>query len=122
MNYKVKIKTGFRKDQEHSISADEAHKAYFLFLNPDARGIFKDGLAIRGADVQGIEADYQGTMGWNSSHNLDSDDWNEINKLGIDRQLRDILYEAKEIATLPNAPQLISLPLPKAIESVKLLS
>lgn len=96
---KIKLIVGFRRDQEHSIDADEAHKAYYLFLNPEKRGVFKNGLAIIGNQIQEIVPDWQGTMGWNKTHVLDSDDWNEINSKGLDRKMRDLLFQAKEIAT-----------------------
>ena len=71
---KIKIITGFRKDQYYTIDAEEAHKAYYLFLNPEERGVFNNGVAMIGKNVQGIEPDYHATMGWNSTHTLDSDD------------------------------------------------
>jgi len=115
-NLKIKIVTGFRDDQSFSISSEEAHKAYFLFLNPDQRGVFENGLAIRGSDIQRIEPDYQGTMWWNSTHRLDEDDWNEIKEKGIDRKLQDLLSQARRVARLEN-PQ-IKLPFSEAIKSL----
>ncbi len=103
----IKIITGFNDDQKHSIPDDEAHKAYYLFLNPDKRGVFSNGLALIGKHIQSIEPDYQGTMGWNQTHELNADDWNEIRAKGVDRKLRDVLNEAKEIAYL-NKPELLS--------------
>ena len=41
---KIKIITGFRKDQYYTIDAEEAHKAYYLFLNPEERGVFNNGV------------------------------------------------------------------------------
>lgn len=97
---KVRIITGFREDQSHTIDAEEAHKAYYLFLHPEERGIFKDGLALVGKDIRAIEPDYHATMGWNPSHNLDGDDYNQIRGCGVDRELRDMLSLAKEVATM----------------------
>jgi hypothetical protein len=96
----VKLITGFRKDQEHSIDASEAHKAYYLFLHPEMRGVFSNGLAVTGSDIKGIVPDWNGTMGWNPSHILDQDDWTEIRKRNLDTKMRNILARAKEIATL----------------------
>ena len=118
MNLKVKIITGFRKDQHHTIEADEAHKAYYLFFNPDKRAIFKNGLALIGADVRGIEPDYNATMGWNHTHELDDYDWNEIRGKGIDNKLRDLLYSAKNIAQSGNE-KLLTLSLPEAQLKIK---
>lgn len=115
-NLKVKIIVGFRKDQTHTIDADEAHKAYYLFMNPEARAIFKSGLALIGSDVRGIEPDYNATMGWNPDHNLAGEDWNEIRKIGADNDLRDILNLAKDVAL--NQPDKINMPLSK----IKLLN
>ncbi len=100
MKYKIKLITGFRRDQEYSIDANEAHKAYYLFDNPDTRSTFSNGLAIKGDQIQEIVPDFQGTMGWNATHVLDSDDHNELAKLGVDRKLRSIMSAAREIAKL----------------------
>lgn len=98
MKYKIKLITGFRKDQEYSIDADEAHKAYFLFMHPEARAVFSNGLAIIGSEIRKIDPDYVGTMEWNPTHVLDNDDWNELRTLGVDRNLRNYLTLGKEIA------------------------
>jgi hypothetical protein len=113
MELKVKIITGFRKEQRHIIDAEEAHKAYYLFLNPDKRGVFNNGVALIGADIRSIEPDYHGTMGWHHTHTLDSDDMNEIRARGIDTALRDTLYAAKNVAQL-GKPELMNLPLSEA--------
>lgn len=109
MNYKVKIITGFRKDQEYSIDADEAHKAYYLFFNPEHRAVFKSGLAIKGEEIKKIEPDYNGTMGWSPTYLLGDYDWAEIKQKGLDRKLMNILSYAKEVAQ--NEPHNISKPL-----------
>lgn len=112
---KVKIITGFRRDQEYSIDADESHKAYHLFLNPDTRTIFSNGLAIRGEQIQEIVPDYQGTMGWNPSHVLGDDDWNELHGKGVMAGMQNLLNAAKEIALIA-PPEDIQRPLSELIE------
>lgn len=112
MKLKVKLITGFRKDQHFTIEADEAHKAYYLFMNPDKRGVFDSGLALIGQDIRAIEPDYNATMGWNPTYQLGDDDWNELNSSGVSRQLRDILAEAKQLAyKIKDRPELMALPL-----------
>jgi len=103
---KIKLIVGFRRDQEHSIDASEAHKAYYLFLHPEARGVFSNGLAIKGDQIQEIVPDWQGTMGWNPTHNLDSNDWNEMQAGGIPMRLRSIIGAAKDIAQIGNTEDL----------------
>lgn len=98
----IKIITGFDDDQKHTINSDEAHKAYYLFMNPEKRGMFNNGLAIIGKDIKTILPDYNATMGWNATHELDGDDWNDIRKKGVDIILRDIIQGAKEISYLVN--------------------
>lgn len=115
MNPKIKLIVGFRRDQEHSIDADEAHKAYYLFLNPEKRGVFKSGLAIVGADIKEIVPDYQGTMGWNPTHVMDSDDWNEVRGNGIAYKIPKLLAAAKDIAQL-GKPEDLNQPLQLLIE------
>jgi hypothetical protein len=108
-NLKIKLITGFRKDQHYTIDADEAHKAYYLFLNPEKRTVFKNGVALIGSNIHGIEPDYNATMGWNSDHILDGDDYNQMRIKGIDRKLRDTLQLARDIAQFQ--PDKINLPL-----------
>lgn len=95
---KIKIICGFRKEQEYTIDSEEAHKAYHLFLNPEKRSIFENGIAIKGSDIQAIVPDYHATMGWNKSHNLDAYDYGELKVTGIENKIRDLLYEAKNFA------------------------
>lgn len=111
---KVKLIVGFRRDQEHSIDVEEAHKAYYLFTHPDERGIFSNGLAIKGDQIQEIVPDWQGTMGWNATHVLDSDDWNEINSSGIGVKLNSLLSIAKELG-LHGKHENLNLPLSSLI-------
>lgn len=114
-NLKIKVITGFREDQEFTIDAEEAHKAYYLFLNPDKRGIFSNGLALIGKHIQRIEPDYNTTFGWNPSHKLTDDDWNEIRQKGVDSQIKNLLSEAKQVAyMIDEKPELLSLPLSEA--------
>jgi|SRR3990167_313656 len=96
----IRIVTGFTAEQKYSIPDEEAHKAYYLFLNPNERGIFSNGLGLTGKQIQAVEADYQGTMGWNPSHKLDDDDWNQIRAEGVDRKLREVLQKAREVVSL----------------------
>ena len=99
MKYKVKVITGFNQDQYEVIEADEAHKAYYLFLHPEQRAIFSNGVALRGQDIMKIKPAYNETMGWNPAHVLTTDDWNEIKSLGIDKVIEQkILPKAREIA------------------------
>ena len=121
---KLKIITGFREDQCYTIDAEEAHKAYYLFLNPDMRGVFKNGVALTGKNIQGIEPDYHSTMGWNSTHKLDGDDFNEMKSKGILHKFTELLSDAKEVAELSNTkPEIMKLTFSdarKEIEKVKI--
>ncbi len=114
---KIKIITGFRKDQFHTIDSEEAHKAYYLFLNPEKRGVFKNGVAIQGSLIQSIEPDYHATMGWNETHQLDSDDWNEINRKGVAKKMKNLLSDAKEVVRLSaHTPEVFALPLSQVLQ------
>lgn len=103
---KIKIIVGFRKDQEYSIDAEEAHKAYFLFTHPAARGVFKNGLGIIGEDIKGITPDWHGTMGWNPSHNMDGSDWNDIRSGGYETKMNALLSAASAIAKIASPDEL----------------
>ena len=98
MKPKIKIVCGFRKDQEYTIDAEEAHKAYYLFFHPDHRTLFGGQIAVVGKDIQRIVPDYNATMGWNEAHVLDADDYNELRQRGIDAKIQKYLNAAQEIA------------------------
>ena len=95
--YKLKIICGFRKEQEYTIDANEAHKAYYLFNNPTKRGTFDSGIAIKGSDIQRIVPDYHATMGWNDSHALTGDDHNALHASGVMQKMQNIMAAAKEV-------------------------
>jgi len=104
----IKIITGFRDDQYYIIDDEEAHKAYFLFNNPEARTVFNNGVALIGKNIQGIEPAWNETMGWNPTHKLDDDDWNEIRKRGLEKNMRLVIQEAKYVAELSESkPELL---------------
>jgi hypothetical protein len=106
---KIKIILGYNK--HYSVSAEEAHKAYHIFMNPDKRAVFSNGIAIRGKDIMGIEPDYHSVFGWNESHKLEGDDWNEINRSSECIELKEIIADAKLIA---QKPELLSIPFSEA--------
>lgn len=111
-NLKIKLITGFRQDQYLIIDSEEAHKAYYLFLHPEERGVFKNGVALIGKNIQGIEPAYNETMGWNPTHNLDDYDWNELRSKKIDIKMRDLLAEAKKVSYLiEKNPRMLNEPL-----------
>ena len=95
--YKIKIISGFRRDQEISIDASEAHKAYYLFFNPEKSACFNNGVCLVGADVRAIKPDYNGTMGWNPTYVLTNDDWNELRNNGVERKMKKVLSLGKEV-------------------------
>lgn len=99
-NLKIKIITGFRDDQFMVISGEEAHKAYYLFLHPEERAIFSNGVALIGKNIQEIVPAWNETMGWNPTHKLDGYDWEEIREKGIDRKLNSVLTQAKQVSYL----------------------
>ena len=100
MKYYIKVITGFREDQYNIISMQEAHKAYYLFKNPTERGVFENGVALVGKNIHEIQPAWNETMGWNPTHELDDNDWNEIDKLGVGKKMRILLGHAKEVGDL----------------------
>lgn len=97
MKYYIKIITGFREDQQHTIPMQEAHKAYYLFKNPEQRGVFENGVALIGKNIQEIRPDWNATMGWNQSHEIKEDDWNQIRGTGVEEKMKTLIESARLI-------------------------
>lgn len=109
-----KVITGFRDDQYYSISENEIHKAYYLFMNPEARTVFSNGVALIGKNIQGIEPDYHATMGWNRTHRLDSDDFNEMREKGLLNKFTEVMSLGKSVAEMAlQQPELLKIELNK---------
>lgn len=100
MKYFVKIICGYEEKDQFTIPAQEAHKAYYLFNNPDKRGVFENGLAIIGKDIRRITGDYHTTMGYNKTHELNDDDWNEIRGKGVEEKMKEIMEHATDMGKL----------------------
>lgn len=118
MKYFLKIVCGYDEDRHYPIPAQEAHKAYYLFKNPDKRGVFDDGLAIIGKEIRIIQPDYHTTMGWNKTHELNDDDWNYLIGQDITEKMKEIMGNAKEIGELiEKNPELAKLQLGDIIKN-----
>lgn len=110
--YKFKIICGFREEQEYTIDANDVHKAYWLFNNPEFRTVFNNGLALLGTDVRRIVPDYKATMGWNETYKLTNDDFNEMRSNGVLQKLQEINLFAKQVSQVCTADE-INVPLLK---------
>lgn len=108
----IKVITGYKEDQYCLIDFDEAHKAYYLFSNPEARTIFKNGAVLIGKNIIDIKPAWNELMGWNPAHILNVDDWTEINQSGLKNKVENILIEAKGVAKIAESqPNLLSVSL-----------
>lgn len=109
---KIKITTGFNADEKFIIDSDEAHKAYYLFNNPELRGTFSNGVALIGRDIRSIQPAWNEIMGWNPTHKIDEYDWNEIRSKGIDNKVNKVLELAQDTARLAQGNvKILELPL-----------
>jgi hypothetical protein len=96
-NLKIKLIKGYREDQYSIIDAEEAHKAFYLFLNPSERGAFSNGVLAIGADIKDIQPAWNETMGWNPLHKINTEDWNEIRSCGLEAQMIDVVADARAL-------------------------
>lgn len=118
MKLKIKIVMKFRGVNEviYSIPAREAHKAYFLFLNPEdkSRTVFESGLAIKGEDIERIEPDVIGSMEWNQGYKLTPED--HADTASVKAKLEKICHIASEVGR--NADEkVLSTPLQEIIKN-----
>ena len=117
---KLKVICGFEEDEKHTIDTSEAHKAYYLFLNPEQRGVFSNGIAVRGKDIKSIKPDYNASMNWNPNYDLDAEDMNHVRRAGVDRLTRKAMSEAKEVARV-GKPNIMNMTLQEARKSLDMI-
>lgn len=118
--YYIKAKTGFREDQFVTIPMQEAHKAYYLFLNPEERGLFSNGVGLIGKNIQEIQPDWNATMGWNQAHQLNADDFNELNRLGVNEKMKYLIMAAKDASDFCISNyKLLKLPMKDVLQQMK---
>ena len=123
MKYYITVVTGFREDQRIDIPMQEAHKAYYLFKHPEARGVFDNGIALVGKNIQEIRPNWNKTMGWNETHQIGDDDWNEINGAGVGEKMKALLSRAKEVGeNLGLNPNMMKMTLGQILESAPMLT
>lgn len=91
-----KIVYGYNDNQSTTVGLEEVPKAYHLFIKGEGRAIFDNGVALQGKDIMRIEPDWHATMGWNKTHKMDDDDWNEVKPL--QNRFTELLSEAKSLA------------------------
>lgn len=119
MKYFIKVITGYNSSV--TIPAEEAHKAYYLFLHPDERTIFSNGVALISNNIMRIEPDYNKTMGWNENYPLIADDYADIRDKGVDKKIQAILEKAKDVAMLAEKqPELLQQPLSQISDTKKI--
>lgn len=90
-----KALTGFGDGREVYFGVEDLEKVQYAFLR-EKRALLSNGQAVDGKFIQQISPDYNRTMGWNVTHELDSDDMNEIRAKGIDREMQQALTLSKE--------------------------
>jgi hypothetical protein len=74
------------------INETELEKALAAFKFGTA-AMFNFGAVER---VEAVIPDYSRTMGWNPSHKLNDDDWNEMRKVGIEKKVQKYIADVKE--------------------------
>lgn len=94
MELKYKILQGYEHERDITINADELDRAYGVFML-GGRWIFSGG-AVDGKNIQTIVEDYHSTMGWHNEHKLDNYDYQELDKKGISKKMKEIMNESKE--------------------------
>lgn len=120
MKYYIKVITGFREDQFVTIPMQEAHKAYYLFNHPEERGVFENGVALIGRNIQEIRPDYNATLGYNPTYQLSGDDWNQFRNKGIDSKMNSLLQVARDVSLLiESKPYLIREKLESVIKTTQ---
>lgn len=90
-----KALTGFGEEREVYFEMEDLEKVQYAFLR-EKRALLSNGQAVDGKYIQQIYPDYQRTMGWNATHELNNDDMNEIRARGIERKMEYALTRSKE--------------------------
>jgi hypothetical protein len=95
MNIKYfKVMRGFNQDDYIPITESELKKAIYAHIT-GTNVAFEMG-SITGTHISAVVPDFHRTLGWNPSHKLDSDDWNDIRGRGLENTMRNLIAEAKQ--------------------------
>lgn len=90
-----KALTGFGDEREVYFGPEDLERVQYAALR-EKRVLLSNGQFVDGKYIQQISPDYKRTMGWNYTHEIDSNDLNEIRSKGIDRRMQLALSHTKE--------------------------
>ena len=89
-----KVIWGFDEERSTDIGESELIKA--LYAMSTKSKVYLGDILLDGKYIIAIKENYQKTMGWNPTHEMDSDDWNQLKTEGIDKLFAGKVYEAKQ--------------------------
>jgi hypothetical protein len=90
------IKTGYGENDFIRVdNLPDVEKAQYAFLT-EAKVMFSSGQVCRGKDILTIKEDWHKEMGWNPTHEMTDDDWNELKQKGIENKYLGQLALAKD--------------------------
>jgi hypothetical protein len=88
-----KIHLGYNDEMKLSIGEEEIAKVMTAFLT--GKKIQTSAGAIDGSKIILIKEDWNKTMNWNETHQLTSDDWNELKNNGVEDLYKGYLEDLK---------------------------
>lgn len=88
-----KVIWGFDEERTTDIGESELIKA--LYAMSTKSKVYIGDILLDGKYIIAIKENYQKVMGWNSTHEMTSDDWNEIRAVGVDKLFTGKVYDAK---------------------------
>lgn len=89
-----RVKVGYGHNEYIPIEGKkELEKAIWAFSTND-KAVFDKGL-VRGQDIIAITEDWHREMGWNPTHIIEGEDWQEIKEKGVQKKYENLISSVK---------------------------
>lgn len=90
-----KVFRGF--DQNDYIPIDETELVKAVYAHMTGKPVALQNGSINGTHISAIMPDWNRTMGWNPTHKLGDDDWNDIKYKEVDKLYLGAIADAKSV-------------------------
>lgn len=94
IGYRYLVRYGYGDEMTISIEEKDLEKAVYAWMSQ--RKVNLTDALLDGKYIISITEDFHSPMGWNKSHKLEDEDWNQLRKSGVLDYYKDKINSAKQ--------------------------